>query len=101
MNQSKIWQIINCGLTILVVSVYPMLLTNFNTAQDLALLTNEPVFLQNAFGNCAYVNQTNLKGKLRKKLGGPSKNLEGHGSRRPAPLESPLTTDTPRMTRFK
>jgi len=26
--------------------------------------------LQNAFGNTAYVNQTNLNGKLRKKLGG-------------------------------
>jgi len=25
--------------------------------------------LQNAFGNRAYVNQTNLNGKLRKKLG--------------------------------
>jgi len=27
------------------------------------------VFLQNAFGNLAYVNQTNFNGKLRKKLG--------------------------------
>jgi len=27
------------------------------------------VFLQNAFGNLAYVNQTNFRGKLRKKLG--------------------------------
>jgi len=36
-----------------------------------------------------YVNQMNLNGKLRKKLGGPSKNLGGHGSPGP-PLESPL-----------
>jgi len=28
-----------------------------------------PVFLQNAFGNPVYVNQTNLNGKLRKNWG--------------------------------
>jgi len=39
-------------------------------------LTKWPVFLQNAFGNPAYVNQTNLNGKLRKNLGGPN---GGHG----------------------
>jgi len=49
--------------------------------------------LQNTFGNPAYVNQTNLNGKLRKKLGepngGPSKNLGGMAHPGP-PLESPL-----------
>jgi len=44
---------------------------------DLALLTKWPVFLQNAFGNPAYVNQTNLKRRIKKKPGGPSKNLGG------------------------
>jgi len=48
-----------------------------------------PVFLQNAFGNPAHLNQTNLNGKLRKKLGGPSKNLGGVAHPGP-PLESPL-----------
>jgi len=45
---------------------------------DLALLTKWPVFLQNAFGNPAYVNQTILK--LRKKVGekgGAKENLGG------------------------
>ena len=53
----------------------------------MALLTKWPVFLQNAFSNPAYVNQTNLNGKLRNKLGGPnrrlSKNLGVHGPPRP------------------
>jgi len=68
---------------------------------DLALLTKWPVFLENAFGNPAYVNQTNLNGKLRKKWGwsngGPSKNLRDHGPPR-HPLESPLLV-TPLNTR--
>jgi len=33
------------------------------------MLTKWPVFLQNAFGNRAYVNQTHLNGKIRKKTG--------------------------------
>jgi len=57
------------------------------------LLAKWPVFLHNAFGNPAYVNQTNLNGKLRKKLGrangGPSKNL-GVIAHLGPPLESPL-----------
>jgi len=35
----------------------------------MSLLIKWPVFLQNAFGSRACVNQTNLNGKLRKKLG--------------------------------
>jgi len=57
-----------------------------------ALLTKRPVFLQNAFGNPAYVNQTNLNGKLRKKLGWEA-NGGGHGPPRPL-LESPLAMVT-------
>jgi len=34
--------------------------------------------------SAAYVNQTNLNGKLRKNWG-PSKNLGGHGPPRPPP----------------
>jgi len=56
---------------------------------DLTLLTKWSVFLQNAFGNPAYVNQTNLNGKLRKKLGGPNggprKNLGGPWPTQPPP----------------
>jgi len=46
-------------------------------SSELVLLTKWPVFLQNAFGNPAYVNQTNLNGKreIKKKTGGASKNL--------------------------
>jgi len=62
-------------------------------SSDLALLTKWLVFLQNEFGNLAYVNQTNLNGKLRKKLGGsnrgPSKNM-GTMAHPGPPLESPL-----------
>ena len=32
-ESAKIGQIINCGLTILIVSVFPVLLTNYDTAQ--------------------------------------------------------------------
>jgi len=32
-ESAKIGQIINCGLTILIVSVFPALLTNYDTAQ--------------------------------------------------------------------
>jgi len=50
---------------------------------DLTLLTKWSVFLQNAFGNPAYVNQTNLNGKLRKNWGGQTGGQEkiwgGHG----------------------
>jgi len=56
-------------------------------------LTKWPVFLQNAFGNAVYVNQTNLNGKLRKKLGGQTggqaKNW-GSMAHPGSPLESPL-----------
>ena len=51
---------------------------------DLALLTKWPVCLQNAFDNPTYVNQTNLNGKLGKKLGGARKNLGG-----PWPTQAP------------
>jgi len=60
---------------------------------DLALLTKWPVFVQNAFGNPAYVIQTNLNGKLRKKLGGPSKNLGGAW-----PTQAPLRISTELVT---
>jgi len=32
-ESAKIWQIINCGLTILIVSVFPVPLRNYDTAQ--------------------------------------------------------------------
>ena len=44
--------------------------------------------LQNAFGNTAYVNQTNLNGKLRKKLGGTNggqAKIWGGGMAHPGP----------------
>ena len=88
MSQPKYGQIINCGLTILTASLFSCTAYELRHGLDQALLTKWPVFLQNAFGNPTYVNQTNLNGKLRKKHwgpnGAPSKNLGGgHGPRRP------------------
>jgi len=57
-------------------------------SSDLTLLTKWLVFLQNAFGNPVYVNQTNLNGKLRKKLGGAkrgAKQKTGGGMAQPGP----------------
>jgi len=67
---------------------FPCAAYELQHSSDLALLIKWPVFLHNAFGNPTYVNQTNLNGKLRKKLagganGGPNKNLGGHGPPRP------------------
>jgi len=31
-NQPKYWEIIDCGLTMLIVSVFPVPLTNYDTA---------------------------------------------------------------------
>jgi len=61
---------------------FPCAAYELRHSSDLALLAKWPVFLQNAFGNPAYVNQTNLNGKLRTKLGGMA-----HPG---PPLESPL-----------
>jgi len=56
------------------------------------------VFLQNACGNPTYVNQTNLNGKLRKKLGGGQAKIWGsHGPSSP-PLESPLFEGGDKLT---
>jgi len=49
---------------------FPCAAYELRQSSDLTLLTKWPVFLQNTFGNPAYVNQTNLNGKLRKNWGG-------------------------------
>jgi len=64
---------------------FPCAAYELRHSSDLALLTKWPVFLQNAFGNPAYVNQKILK--LGKILGG--RQTGGHCPHRP-PLESPL-----------
>jgi len=71
-ESAKYGQIINCGLTLLIVC-FPCAAYELRHSSDLALLTKWPVFLQNAFGNRAYANQTNLNGKWIKKLGGQAK----------------------------
>jgi len=60
MSQPKYGQIVNWGLTILIVSLFSCAAYKLWHGLDLALLTKWPVFLQNAFGNPTYVNQTNL-----------------------------------------
>jgi len=57
-ESAKIGQIINRGLTILIVS-FPCAAYELRHSSDLALLRKWPIFLQNAFGNPTYVNQTN------------------------------------------
>ena len=70
---------------------FPCAAYELRHSSDLLLLTKWPAILQNTFGNRAYVNQTNLNGKLRKtaKRGAKQKS-GGHGPPRP-PLESPLS----------
>jgi len=93
MSQPKYRQIFNCTLTILIVSLFSCAAYVLRHSLDLTLLTKWPVFLQNAFGNPTYVNQSTLNWKLRTKLGGPngepSKSLGGIAHPGP-PLESPL-----------
>ena len=71
---------------------FPCAAYELQHSSDLALMTKWPVFLQNAFGNPAYVNQTNLNGKLRKNRRvqtGVQEKIWENGSPSP-PLESPL-----------
>ena len=81
------------ALTILIVC-FPCAAYELRHSSDLALLTKWPVFLQNAFGNTAFVNQTNLNGKLRNKLGGGQAGgkakIWGGMAHLDPPLESPL-----------
>jgi len=72
-ESAKIGQIIYCALTILITNTdclcFPCAAYELRHSSDLSLLTKWPVFLQNAFSNRAYVNQTNLNWKLRKNWG--------------------------------
>jgi len=89
-NQSaKIRQIINCGLTILIVSVCPVLLPNYDTAQIWRCWQNGRYFTKRIWQPC--ICQPNeLKREIRKKTGGPGKNLGGPWPTRPPRIESPL-----------
>jgi len=73
---------------------FPCAAYELRHSSDLALLTKWPVFLQTAFGNPVYVNQANLNGKLRKKLGGGKREVKqksgGTMTHPGPPLESPL-----------
>jgi len=48
---------------------FPCAAYELRHSSDLGLLTKWPVFLQNAFGNPAYVNQSELKREIKKKTG--------------------------------
>ena len=93
-NESvKIGQIINCGLTILIVSVFPVLLTNYDTAQIWRCWKMAGIFTERIWQPC--ICQPNeLKREIKKKTGGPSKKLGGgHGPPRP-PLRIATEYDT-------
>ena len=82
---------------------FPCAAYELRHSSNLALLTKWPVFLQNAFGNPACVNQTNLNGKLRKKLWGQTRTKqksEGAMAHPGPPLESPLRTRMLPQSRF-
>ena len=90
-ESTKKIQIINCGVTILIVSVFLVPFTNYDTAGAVDKMVD--MFTQRIWQ--PYICQPNeLKREIKKKLGWPnggtSKNLGGHGPPNP-PLESPLT----------
>jgi len=58
-------------------SLFPCAAYELWHSSDLALLTKWPVFLQNAFGNPAYVNQTKFKRELKKKTWGAKQKSGG------------------------
>ena len=60
MSQPKYGQMINCGLTILIVSLFSLCRLRIKHSLDLALLPKCPVFLQNAPGNPADQDQQNI-----------------------------------------
>jgi len=68
---------------------FPCAAYELRQISDLALLTKSPVFLQNTVGNPAYVNQTILNGKLRKKLEGGGKREDKQKSGVPWPTQAP------------
>ena len=86
-ESAKIGQIINCGLTILIVSVFPVLLTNYDTAQICRCWQNGGDFYKTHLAT-VHMSTKRTNGKLRKKLGGPNgglnKNLGSHGPPRPS-----------------
>ena len=87
-ESAKIGQVVNCGLTILIVCVLPVLLTNYDTAQIWRSWQNGRYFYKTHLATCI-CPPNELKREIKKKTGGASKNLGGHGPPRP-PLESPL-----------
>jgi len=91
-KQPKYRQIINRDLTILIVSVFPVLLTNFDKAQIWHCWQNGRYFYKTLWQPCT-CQQNELKREIRKKLegqtGGQAKS--GGAMAHPAPpLESPL-----------
>ena len=82
-ESAKIGQIINWGLTILIVSVFPVLLTNYDTAQTRAVDKMAGIVTKSIWQPC--ICQPNeLKREIKKKNGGASKNLGG-----PWPTQAP------------
>jgi len=75
-ESAKIGQVINCGLTDLIVSVFPVLLTNFDTAHIWRCWQNGRYFYKMHWQSCI-CRPNELKREVKKKLGEPSKNLRG------------------------
>jgi len=72
MTQLKYRQVINCGLTILIVSLFSLCRLRIATQLRSGAVEKMTGIFPKAFANPTRVNQMNLNGKLRKKLGWPS-----------------------------
>jgi len=84
-ESAKVGQIINCVLAILLVSIFPVVPTNYDTAQIWRCWQNGRYFTKRIWQHC--ICQPNeFKRDIKKKTGGQAKNWGAHGP----PLESPL-----------
>jgi len=97
-NQPKYEQIVNCGVTILIVSLFSLSRLRITTQlRSGAVDKMAGIFTKRIWQ--PYICQPNeLNGKLRKKMGGQTegqaKICGGHGPPKP-PLESPLAMSPP------
>jgi len=93
MSQLKYGQIINCGLTTLIVSLFSLCRLQITTQLRSGAIDKIAGIFTKRIWQLYMCQPNELKREIKKKTvgakRGPSKNLGGHGPPRP-PLESPL-----------
>ena len=87
-ESAKMGQIINCGLTMLIVSVFPVLLTNYDTAQIWRCWQNGRYFYKTHLATL-YMSTKRTKREIKEKLGGGKPKTGG-----PWPIQTPLRIAT-------